>query len=240
MPMDRYRMRGGVAAALAVASSVLGGCLVEAPYCGSHQIEVHEPGAFNYCTCADNAYPAASGVGCVPCGEHEQVSGSACVCVSGFARSGASSACEEIPAGAVLLAQACGGDDDCGAPYPACIDHGDGGYCTSRDCSNDADCATGFWCDTSAAAPYCHRPPTGLGTSCTTSADCSGHEAAYCETFQAHVCLVADCATGQNRCHGNNSCCDLSLLVGSPLSLCVENDQLPGGLCPDGRAPVTP
>jgi hypothetical protein len=237
----RNGSRARAAYLLAVGSSAaLGSCIVGDDHCSKYQVRVVEKGKFDYCSCADNAIPDPQGYGCIPCGEHELVQAGACVCAAGYARENAAAGCEAIPEGQTALAQACSSATDCGAPYPFCAGSGSDKYCTKSDCSKDTDCPTDYWCDASGDTPYCHRPATGLNKSCSSASDCAGYDAAYCETFQAKVCMVSDCASGANPCHGSYGCCDLTALVGSPLSLCIANSQLTGGLCPTGAPPVTP
>ena len=90
----------------------------------------------------------------------------------------------------------------------------------------------------SSPVTHCAKPPTGLGDSCTTQADCAGKEASYCEVLAAHVCLVNDCASNTAGCPSGFVCCDLTTFVGT--SLCVIESFLSGGTCPGGSAPVTP
>jgi hypothetical protein len=86
-----------------------------------------------------------------------------------------------------------------------------------------ADCVP---CATGDTRPACMSGPTGFGTPCTSDTDCQGFQASHCETLQAHVCVVAGCATSPDDCTGGQSCCDLNGL-GVPLTLC-----LPPGQCP--------
>ena len=201
-------------------------CLVDLDHrCGENQHYDSEN-----VNCACDADFALVGASCVPCAENEVGSAAGCVCADGFSRATPEAACEALAA----LGQECQSDADCGdARYGYChLGSGeDAGYCTAPDCSTAADCPTDYGCNTRESPSYCEAPPDGLGIACTSSADCEGHTAAYCETVQAHACLVNDCASDPNRCHGDWVCCDIGLLS---QSLCIPPDQLEGGNCPVG------
>lgn len=69
--------------------------------------------------------------------------------------------------------------------------------------------------------------PTGQGMACTSSADCADFDAKYCVP-QQNVCLVQNCATGQNKCSTGRECCQFNIPpVNSANGLC-----LPVGMCP--------
>jgi len=167
---------------------------------------------------------------CMPCGDNEVSSPDGCVCEDGFSRATPDAACEALAA----LGQDCKSDADCGdARYGHCqlLSGETVGYCTSTDCSTAGDCPTDYGCNTRTSPTFCERPPEGLGNACTSSADCEGHAASYCETVQAHACLVNDCRADPNKCHGDWVCCDIGLLL---QSLCIPPDQLEDGACPVG------
>jgi hypothetical protein len=195
------------------------GCLSE-DVCSPHQ-RVDEA---LRCSCIEGTIPPASGTGdCIPCGEHEHVSAAACVCDEGYARASAGEACTLIPSG---LGVACSATQTCvDAEYHLCHGVGDGaGYCTTT-CGTGGECPAGYTCTADGSSSYCRRPPTGLGETCQSSADCSGYEASFCETFVSHVCLVQGCTLGGSDCYAGASCCDLSRF-GMP-TLCVPTGQCP-------------
>jgi hypothetical protein len=175
------------------------------------------------CLCIGNTVPGAHG--CVACPAHELAQSGSCSCEIGYARPPAGGDCALIPA---ALGAACdpSGNDCSNSAYPTCqaVASG-GGYCTSSGCASNADCSGGYACNTSGSASYCQRPPTGVGQTCTSSADCANSEATYCETLQSHVCLVQGCSKSPDDCFSGNACCDLTTL-GLP-TLC-----LPAGACP--------
>jgi hypothetical protein len=216
----------------------LAGCIVGDNHCSANQVAYRDH-LLEYCTCAPNAIPASDGVGCVACGEHQVVESNTCVCATGYVRASDTAPCEAVPEGTVALSQACHASGECGGDYPYCAPTEDAGYCTAEGCSADSECPSYYWCDASGDKSYCHRPPTGLGKTCGSDTDCKGFEASHCETLQARVCMVSDCATGNNPCHGANACCDLGTFVPG-LSLCIPHSELKEGVCPDGRAPVKP
>jgi hypothetical protein len=81
--------------------------------------------------------------------------------------------------------------------------------------------------------------PTGLGEPCMSSADCASFDATFCDSFQSHSCLVEKCATGENACPKDTTCCDFSALLAG-LSICTADDQLVAGECPMGGKRVEP
>jgi hypothetical protein len=174
------------------------------------------------CVCKDNTI--AGDHGCVACAEHELAQGGSCVCDTGYSRPPAGGPCAVIPQN--LGAHCDPAAPSCDASYPTChaLAASDG-YCTSSGCATNDDCTGGYACDTSVSPSYCQRPPTGVGQSCASSADCASYEASYCETLQSHVCLVQGCSKSPDDCFSGNQCCDLSGF-GLPF-LCV-----PTGTCP--------
>ena len=167
---------------------------------------------------------------CVKCGKHEQGSLAGCACSDGYVRKTPDGKCEELDE----LGAACASDDDCIDPAYGYCAHADGdGYCTSADCSASADCETAadYSCNAYQTPSFCERPPTGLGTSCTSSDDCAGFAAGYCEVISEHVCLVGGCKDDPTLCHGAWVCCDIPVLSNS---ICVPQTSLADGACPAG------
>jgi hypothetical protein len=202
------------------------GCLVDLDNrCGEHQRYDAE---LALCVC-DGDY-ALVGNQCEACGKNETGSAEGCVCVEGFSRATPEAACAELAG----LGQDCESDADCGDPdYSYCYvaDSDSPGYCTAPDCSTGADCPTDYGCNTRQAPAFCERPPQGLGQKCSSSDDCAGNVASYCETVQEHACVVNDCKPDPNKCHGDWVCCDIGLLS---QSLCVPPTALEDGACPAG------
>ena len=201
-------------------------CLVDLDSrCGDHQHYDAEQGV---CLCSGDY--ALSGNICVSCAEHETGSPDGCVCAEGFFRATPDAACEELAG----LGQECASDADCGdSDYGYCYLEAGGapGYCTAPDCTTAADCPTDYGCNARETPTFCERPPSGIGVACSSSADCDGYAASYCETVSAHACLVNDCKPDPNKCHGDWVCCDIGLLS---QSLCIPPDQLEAGSCPAG------
>src|SRR6266545_2841032 len=190
--------------------------------CGPNQ----EQSELNVCECVAGTVPASAG--CAMCGDNEVPAGSVCACVDGYARPADGEPCAPLPAG---LGEACdSGAAPCAdATYSLCrTTDGTSGYCTSSGCETSDDCPAQYACTDDGDTRYCKRPPTGQGLPCQSADDCAGYEASYCETYQAHVCLVSDCTVSPNSCHEGSECCDLSSL-GLAETLCVEE-----GLCPTG------
>jgi len=201
-------------------------CLVDLDdRCGEHQRYDAE---LAHCVCSGDY--ALAGNQCVACGENETGSADGCVCVDGFSRATPEAACAELAG----LGQGCESDAQCGdADYGYCYIETEGatGYCTAPDCSTGADCPTDYGCNTRHSPAFCERPPQGLGQKCSSSADCEGNVASYCETVQEHACVVNDCKPDPNKCHGDWVCCDIGLLS---QSLCVPPTALEDGNCPVG------
>ncbi len=227
--MKSYVVLGGLAALSAFG---MFGCIVGGDRCDAHQVELDKD-SHVVCVCEPGAVISASGVGCTPCGANEEVSGDSCVCAPGFARLTADGGCE-----ASELGGACSSEAECGNEYPYCT--GEGGYCTARDCTRNADCAEGWSCETAGEVRYCKKAPSGLGVSCESSDDCKDFEASSCDLLQTKTCMLQGCATGDVVCPNEWGCCDFSGLLGSPLSVCVTPDQLSDGGCPFGGSMVTP
>ncbi|HET7540383.1 MAG TPA: hypothetical protein VFK05_10950 [Polyangiaceae bacterium] len=101
-----------------------------------------------------------------------------------------------------------------------------GGVCEAViECAKPEDCPEGYACDLEVTPGLCRKPPTGLGMSCTSNADCAGTEATYCDTFQSHSCLVQGCSLTPDNCFTGFECCDLSAF-GVAQPLCI-----PDGAC---------
>jgi len=222
-----------------ISSSLLGlggaGCIMEDSKCSEHQVFV---GGWQYkCVCDTGYVPSARGYGCDPCGEHEVAVGSVCECAVGYDRVNPMSPCEAITGS--LPGQACSSAEPCVNPNPFCATDGSESYCTKSGCTRSDDCPTNWRCVTSATPPFCEKPPTGLGNTCMSTANCAGFEAGYCEVFLAKVCMVNGCV-GTNNCPSGSACCDLPTLLMT--SLCIPRSNLGAGgmMCPDGSPPVTP
>jgi hypothetical protein len=73
------------------------------------------------------------------------------------------------------------------------------------------------------------KAPTGVGTPCTSDADCAGFDADYCELAVSKTCLVQHCTVSPNSCFTGRDCCDFSHTPGfeSLPTLCLQ-----AGLCP--------
>ncbi len=174
------------------------------------------------CVCVEGA--AYTPAGCVMCGENEVPGSTGCVCAPGYSRSAEGSPCE---AASAALGAECSTSMPCSdETYAHCeMSSAGDGYCTSTGCS-DGDCSGGYACDTSVSPSVCRRPPTGMGQSCSSAADCAGTDATYCDTFMTHTCIVEGCTLSPNDCFIGFDCCNLSQF-GVPEPICV-----PTGACP--------
>jgi len=193
----------------------LASCLVDEGRCGAHQ----EHNGIGNCVC-ERGYVLGDDLQCRPCGEHQRSVGDRCLCEVGYAFDAQQNCVAQAPGSG----QRCARDEDCPANVPVCHDDGKGDpYCTVRGCASSADCPGGYGCDMDEAPALCVRPPSGQAMACTSSADCAGLEASYCEAYSAHVCLVPGCKQDAD-CFPGWGCCDLSsYMLGS---LCV-----PEGTC---------
>ena len=180
------------------------------------------------CSCDDGL--VLQGQFCVPCGENETWQSGICVCSTGYTRSvGDGGAC--VLGGPGTPCDLTAATSTCMDPnFPVCRDHGEGdGYCTTT-CVTDTDCAHGFSCDTAPTPHTCKSAATGEGNDCTSSADCVGLDATYCESVVVHKCIVPGC-TVENplSCSEGWDCCDVRPL-GLNMTLCV-----PEGDCPTAQ-----
>jgi len=153
-----------------------------------------------------------------------------CECDSGYLLVG--NACEQTKKSS--LGKSCKSDDDCKDPaFPYCANADQAGYCTKPDCKTSAECDTtlDYGCNDRESPSFCERPPEGLGKSCSDDTDCEGGVATFCEALSSHVCVVNECKSDPNKCHGDWVCCDIAVL-GS--SLCVPPSELVDGACPAG------
>ena len=213
-------------------TSLASACLVDSDRrCGEHQEYDGKR-----CICADG-YGLVDNA-CVKCGKHEEGSLSGCACSEGYLRKGADGRCEELDE----LGTACASDADCVDPtFGHCADLGADAYCTSTGCEDSEACDTAidYACNTRESPSFCERPPEGLGTSCSSSDECSGFAAGFCEALSSHVCLVGECKRDPTLCHGDWVCCDIALLSSS---ICVPQSELTDGACPAGGTliPRTP
>lgn len=202
-----------------------GGCLVDTEKpCAENQVEFE--GDFSGCVCAPNSVATPDGAGCTPCGVFEVVKGGQCECDTGYAR--IAGACQPS-----ALGSACSAEMPCAEPYSFCAS---GGYCTTSGCTGNQDCTAAYWCDSSGAESFCRQNPSGLGKTCTTSADCAGLEASRCAQG---TCQVGGCAAaGAPACFSDFVCCDFTALAATIGDLCIPPSSLVGGKCPGGMDPV--
>ncbi len=166
---------------------------------------------------------------CVPCGDHETWQAGVCLCVDGYSRAARNGPC--LKGGPGTRCDPTAMTSGCADPrFPACRDRGAGvGYCTAT-CATDVDCPRGYTCDTAKTPATCKSGAVGLGDACTSSADCDGKDAWYCEPVILQQCIVTGCAVANPlSCPEAWVCCDVRSL-GVNMTLCV-----PQGICPTGR-----
>lgn len=195
------RSRSGPGACALVLLAAATGCVYDADdRCGT---AMHYDAALIACVCDDDAIATATG--CTPCAADEVVAGGACACPPGEAKDPAN-VCVPV----VGLGDPCTSPTDCTNPtYGFCAPPSAGsaaGTCTSA-CTSDADCGAAYTCATWETQPYC-RPYSGLGATCASSDDCAGNDAAFCDTFQSHTCIVAGCSLALDDCPRGLTCCD--------------------------------
>jgi hypothetical protein len=195
---------------------IASGCVLDKDdMCGPNQVIF---GDDERCVCADGY--AYTPTGCVACGENEVSSANGCACAPGYGRADAAEACEPIPEG---VGTPCTVDADClNATYSHCqISPIGEGYCTSQNCTTDADCDGGYQCVLGETPSYCRRKPVGAGVACTgpTDMSCVGTEAPFCDFFVSSSCLEQDCTKSPDSCFTGTKCCDLAAF-GLP-KLCI-------------------
>ena|SRR5687768_123335 len=186
----------GLCAALASA------CMSDSERCGPNMTYDAEHVT---CLCAANAVAVEGG--CRACADDEVVVGESCACAPGQAKNEAN-----VCAVVAGLGDPCGASQACtDATYSYCAPAtaGSSASTCTKTCASDADCGAAHTCATWEAQPYC-REFSGVGESCTSQADCAGFDAAGCDTFQTHACLVVGCALDKDDCPRGNTCCDLS------------------------------
>ena len=91
----------------------------------------------------------------------------------------------------------CSVDEDCtSSEYSHCQLEGESGYCTKSDCTAGSDdCPGSYACNDRTDPSFCERPPTGLGTACSSNEDCQDFEASYCELFSEQA-VIPEAAEG--------------------------------------------
>ena len=149
--------------------------------------------------------------------------------------------CESFVSGACLKSDCSPELDNCSPGYhccdfqfmglPAlCVDETlSGGICrTGVECTGNADCVEGNYCDLTLDPPSCVMPPSGQGRPCTTPEDCASFTADYCESMVSGTCLAQGCDKEANNCSSGYKCCDFQW-IGLP-SLCVD-EALSGDGC---------
>lgn len=92
--------------------------------------------------------------------------------------------------------------------------------------------------DSGADEPDGPPAPTGLGAPCGSNDDCAAFDATFCDP-SAGVCLVENCASGDNLCPTDHVCCDYDALL-EGLSICVDTGRLAADACPMGGKRVSP
>lgn len=213
-------------------SAALSGCLVSGDRCDANQVELK--GDSFGCVCAEGAVPDPRGYGCVKCGENEEAVAEKCECKMGFHKPSPDKPCEESTGG--VLGAECSDTLPCADPYPYCASSGSESFCTTQGCTGSEECETGWRCNTPGAAGFCEQP-AGLGKACTSPADCAGTEATFCESFVTRTCIIEKCVEDPAVCPGGNVCCDMTALIGT--SVCTPSSLLMGGMCADGKPPVS-
>lgn len=215
---------------------LLAGCMVDDYACSEHQ--VLSEGQLLTCQCEAGYVLGPEGYGCVACPQNEVVSTTGkCECATGFTRNAMTGVCEVIEGS--YAGRPCSASSPCGQPVPYCALSESMPYCTTSGCTVNNDCPMDWQCHHDAGQSFCKTPPTGLGMTCTSSADCEGKEASHCERFVKHVCVVNNCHDNPGICPSQSSCCDMrATLVGQ--SICVFDSDLANGLCPNGQEPVRP
>lgn len=201
---------------------MVGGCLYEgSDRCGEHQYLDN-----NVCVCDSGYRLNTTSNLCEPCLEHQVVRANVCVCDTGYAWDDTTQLCV---IGTTGQGDACASSADCShAESPVCIltttprTH-ETGYCSVEGCNDTTLCAGGYQCASESSPSFCARPPTGMGQTCASQADCADTAATFCDTFSSHNCAVADCTLDPNDCFYGYRCCDMSAYaaMGIPSRMCL-------------------
>lgn len=153
-----------------------------------------------------------------PCGDElERAANGACVCPEG----------QELQAGKCMPVAVGSTENPSCAPGEGC------------ECESSSNCPPGELCDRHGSG-RCAPAPAGLGSSCTSAADCASGEATFCETFSTRTCQVQGCKELAGVCPGDFLCCDFAVLA---TSLCIPPDTAqgqcpaPGALVARGASP---
>ncbi len=188
-------------------------CLIDDHVCGERLVEDGE-GA---CVCPEGR--VLSDGDCKKCGRHEEAVDNTCTCEDGYSRSSQGD-CEPVTEDVTDSSQECEGSD--------CDQEETAGATEDPECIASSECDEDELCDvfdTGTCIPH----PEGLGDECSSSDDCAGTEAEYCEVFSTRTCQIEGCKERGGVCPGDMSCCDFAILSAS---LCVPADNLEGGQCP--------
>lgn len=209
-------------------------CITEDGRCSKNQVP--SEGELASCECAPGYVLDKDGVHCVACGAHSKPEGGKCVCEPGYDREDDDAPCEKVEGSAA--GSACSEAHPCTDPNPYCAGADGEGYCTQSGCERNGDCPEKWLCAADGDESYCRKPPTGLGDTCMSSADCAGNEAKYCESFMLKQCMVNECAEDASICPSGFVCCDLRAVINE--SLCLSMAFLTSGMCPGGGKLVLP
>lgn len=198
----------------------LGSCVYDGDHrCGPHQVLNTDNEAI--CVCDEQSVATADG--CVPCAAHEVPGATGCECEEGYARTSANKPCTKEETSGTGGTSASGGQtgtgpsSDAGAPASAGQGGTTGGDTSS--CETDDDCTEGYVCQTKLSPSVCVKVPDGLGKACTSTADCAGTEATFCDMVVTKACTVEGCSLDPDDCLPGYTCCDLSGF-GIPTTLC--------------------
>lgn len=204
---------------LSLSLVTLSGCVYDSEHrCGPHQ--VLKMGNVEYCACDE--YSVSTSNGCTPCGSNEVAGPSGCQCASGYGKLSTDGPCtlgadsgpladSGMPTAAGLGASCDPVTNPCSdSKYNYCfVEPSKPGYCTSR-CASELECSDGYACDVKTTPSVCRKPPQGLGKPCSSSSDCAGTEATFCDLVVTRSCVVEGCSLAVNDCFTGYACCDLS------------------------------
>ena len=193
--------------------------------CGPHQVLRTDSVAI--CVCDEHS--ASTADGCVPCGPNEIPGANGCQCAPGYDQRGPGEPCTaatNVDSGtgdqSAQGAECDPAANPCTDPtYNYCfVEAGKSGYCTSEQCTSNDDCNGGYVCDSKVSPSICRRPPLGLGKPCSSTSDCAGTEATFCDVVVTKACAVQGCSLTPDNCLPGYVCCDLSK-YGLSTTLCV-------------------
>lgn len=153
--------------------------------------------------------------------------------------------CQLWPNGTVCVAQSCSGSTltkastcngagTCSAPVPptqSCSPYVCGGAACKTNCTSDADCVSGDYCQNPGVSGTCHAP-SAAGATCSANNQCSS---GICGVSGTGHCCAAACATGgicgASDCNAAGACVYPNSATSCAAPSCSGTVFTPAGTC---------